>query len=182
MINNDVVIRAVKTNKFLKRDFYIEKRNPRAISLEFSLFARLKKYVCPVFDGMVEKLALKHVKQRYIGIKKYYRIQNGQQLLDKLGIDMLVEINGVRVAIDVTTAKHHILQEKAEKLKSLKPFLEELGGFTPLLIRCLNDKLPMDLEMQILENIESGDFKVNGINTLKIRADNHVFCAKESVQ
>lgn len=176
-------VRATKKGSdFFRRDQYEEKRTARAVSLEFALFARLKRYVVPVSDGLVERLALRHLKQRYIGIKKYFMIQNGSQLLDKLGVDLLVEINGVRMALDVTTGKHGLIQEKAVKLNSLRPFLEELGGFTPVILRCLNDRLPADLEMQLLDNIANGDFKVNQVNTLKIRADNHVFCAKERMQ
>lgn len=163
-------------------EHYEERRTVQAMCLELAIYSRLMPYIVAVNSGVLEKLAGKHLPTRLHWIRKNYFIQSPEHLLDKLGIDILVEINGVRMAIDVTTARHNVLQTKATKMHGVKKFLEELGGFTPVILRCLNDSLPANLEMLLLDNVRTNSFMVNQINTVKIQAKNYVFKAKSSLQ
>lgn len=59
---------------------------------------------------------------------------SADKLLDFAGVDFLVSIRGVRMAIDVTTANHNGVIGKARKLAKRGDFLMAIGGFRPVVL------------------------------------------------
>ena len=56
------------------------------------------------------------------------------RLFDLIGIDLLIEVNGTRFGIDLTTAVSKHISTKVNKIKTIEPFFEAIDA-TPLVLR-----------------------------------------------
>lgn len=87
--------------------------------------------------------------------------------LDKLGVDLLVEINGIRFAIDVTTGTRGNVKSKKSKMEERQAFFKEIGA-VPTILRSGKGFLHEDVIQQVVDCYERmGDDEI----VLDIRVD-----------
>ncbi|MEY8198762.1 MAG: hypothetical protein RPS47_05935 [Colwellia sp.] len=64
--------------------------------------------------------------------------------LDKMGIDFLVEHEGQRYAIDLTTGNRCTVKSKLKNMREILPFIEQLNAI-PVVLRSLKGFMPKDV-------------------------------------
>ncbi len=64
--------------------------------------------------------------------------------LDKMGVDFLVEHEGKRYAIDLTTGNRCTVKSKLKNMREILPFIEQLNAI-PVVLRSLKGFMPMDV-------------------------------------
>lgn len=137
----------------------------RSIALEESAHNMLGKYAVDETYDNVRQAAAKHMPELLLTLEGEYIITSAKTLLDKLGIDIVIDTGTARYAIDVTVGNKCIVRTKVRKLAKMRGFLDELG-YTAVVIRSLKGKLPYN----ILSLIESSPVK-DGVIDVRLGTD-----------
>lgn len=137
----------------------------RSIALEESAHNILGKYVVNETYEDIRNAAVKHMPELLLTLEGEYIITSAKTLLDKLGIDMVIDTGTARYAIDVTVGNKCIVRTKVRKLAKMHGFLNELG-YTGVVIRSLKGKLPYN----ILSLIEHSPVK-DGVIDVRLGAN-----------
>lgn len=127
----------------------------KSIALEEAAHEMLGQYAIDISFDEVRKLALLHMPVQLAALEHEYTISSSKTLLDKLGIDMLVDINGSRWAIDVTVGNKCVVRTKLRRLAFIKPFLDDLGC-EAVVIRSKRGMLPSNI-IHLIENAPMRD-------------------------
>jgi hypothetical protein len=115
----------------------------KAHRLEWEALIRFKHIEVDITSDKIIELAREFMPDALEKIKHSIELlkERPELLLDKLGIDFLIEHEGQRYAIDVTTAKRDSIISKIDKMSSRLDFFKSLDSI-PVIIRSPNGQLP----------------------------------------
>ena len=117
----------------------------RFCSYEYNFMHSLSPYIVDIDDEEIEKIANDTIPNKLKRIRKLEKTTVGNTLsdsflLDALGVDFFISVEGQRYAIDVTKANRKLVQAKREKMiaeaaffRGLKavPTVVRIGTFAP---------------------------------------------------
>ena len=121
----------------------------RSVGLEQCAYSIFRDYLVSEDFEHIKELAWKHHPDKMEKISTEYKVETVEVLLDKLGIDFIVNYNGMRYAIDVTVGAKNLVRSKLMKLAAMKDFFDELDC-VPVIVRSKRGVLPTD----VLDTIE----------------------------
>jgi len=135
----------------------IKNTTGKAHRLEWDGYLVLKDFQVDISSETILSIAentIQGVLKNFNDEQLIYLKERPELLLDKLGIDFLIEYGGKRYAIDVTTSKRDGVISKLKKMSGRLNFFDALGAI-PVLIRSPNGLIPDD----IFNLIEASTFK-----------------------
>jgi len=138
----------------------------KAAALEISGYGIFQNYLVPLEKEDIERVAKDFLPQLWVEINKRLPDDaSATMYLDRLGIDYLVEYDGMRYAIDLTTARRTNAVRKRAKMEERLGFFAALKAL-PVMIRSPRGILPTN----ILGLINEAPM-VNGVIDVRLGSD-----------
>ena len=124
----------------------IKNISQKAHRMEWDSFIKFKDSLVDITTDEIIKLASEHIPTVLKKMEPSLKSLDGRPslLLDKLGIDFLIEHEGKRYAIDVTTAKRDSIRSKIDKMAERLDFFKALNS-TPVIVRSPKGLIPDDI-------------------------------------